>query len=202
MKGRPKALQVTYTGWRSAGNSDSSSPAYCSRFLFTVQDMFFADSISSAGTKAEQRTKSWRTFSVCPHFCQPACCTPYSVPGSENGRPVKFPVWRVNRIVYCKRLLNFICLPQSIIQSLRSKACWILSQRGSNCRKCVHCSMSNKTQLKYEHYERTTETCKNSQQTTTTTRVHAAVAKSNKIPQLSYYHFRHGLPETARRKLS
>ena len=62
--------------------------------------------------------------------------------------------------------------------------------------------MSNKTQLKYEHYERTTETCKNSQQTTTTTRVHAARAKSNKIPQLSYYHFRHGLPETARRKLS
>ena len=40
------------------------------------------------------------------------------------------------------------------------------------------------------------------QQLATTTRVYAALAKSNKIPQLSYYHFRHGLPETARRKLS
>ena len=148
------------TGWRRADNSDSSSPAYCSRFLFTVQDMFFADSISSAGTKAEQRTKSWRTFSVCPHFCQPACCTPYSVPGSENGSSVISFAGGVNRKVYCKRLLNFICLPQSIIQSLRSKACWILSPGGSNCRKCVHCSMSNKTQLKYVHYERSTETCK------------------------------------------
>ena len=43
---------------------------------------------------------------------------------------------------------------------------------------------------------------KNSQQLATTTSVYAALGKSSKILQLSYYHFRHGLPETARRKLS
>ena len=60
--------------------------------------------------KPKQSTKSWRAYSVCPHFCQPACCTPYSVPGSENESSVISFAGGVNRKVYCKRLLKFNCL--------------------------------------------------------------------------------------------
>ena len=175
-------MACNVTGWRSADNSVPSRPAYRSwLFSWSTSYSFLPIAFRLPEQKPQQRTKSWRTFSVCPHFCQPACCTPYSVPGSENGRPVKCLVGRVNRN-YSLKLIE-IYLP-TVKHNTKSKKQSLLNFVAARVELPGMSLLFNVKQNTIKI--RTLLTVnrnlqKNTQQPATTNRVYAALAKSNKI---------------------